>query len=86
MSPVIDGHGSWTEEGCGLVGVEGNMATCACNHLTNYACLFVSETGTETDGVGPVKTEKTLTTISIIGTGVSILGIAVTIFTLLLFG
>ena len=45
LSPVSDGRGNWSTFGCNLTSVEEEgetgIATCSCNHLTNFAILVV---------------------------------------------
>lgn len=71
------------EDGCELASFENGEATCACNHLTNYACL-VDQTIT-TELVIP-RVVGTLSLLSIVGVSVSILGLIFTIAALLVFG
>lgn len=71
------------EDGCELVSYVGGEATCACNHLTNYACLVDSSTLVEP--VTP-KVVNTLSLLSIVGVSISVLGLTLTIATLLIFG
>ena len=39
------GQGDWSTSGCNLTGFDNstNIVECECNHLTNFACLVVSE-------------------------------------------
>ena len=41
----IDGRGNWSIDGCTTtVDPDTNdTVTCSCNHLTNFACLVVSQ-------------------------------------------
>ena len=32
----------WSDKGCTLTNLKDNFAQCQCNHLTNFASLFVS--------------------------------------------
>lgn len=32
----------WSDEGCSLSSINNELVTCHCNHLTNFATLFVS--------------------------------------------
>ena len=81
-----DGLGNWVEDGCELVSLVPGEATCACNHLTNFACLVVrNSTAVATEPVA-VKPVGTLSLISIVGVCISILALALTILTLLVFG
>ena len=36
------GRGNWTSEGCETISLVDGVATCECNHLTNFAILVVS--------------------------------------------
>lgn len=82
-----DGLGSWVEDGCELVSLEDGEATCACSHLTNFACLVEDEPPTSsTDNIQPVRVPNTLSVITIIGVCISILSLILTIITLLVFG
>jgi hypothetical protein len=73
----------WVEDGCDLASREDGEVTCACNHLTNYAVLM--ETSTSSEPVVP-RVVNTLSILSIVGVGISILGLTFTIATLLVFG
>ena len=46
-----DGSGDWNTSGCTLTNYDDttNMVTCACDHLTNFACLVVSISDHEQD-------------------------------------
>ena len=74
------------EDGCELVSAEEGEAVCACNHLTNFACLVARNTTTAPPGEVVVKPVGTLSVLSIVGAGISILALALTILTLLVFG
>ena len=41
---LIDGNGDWNTDGCNLTSFNQstNVASCECDHLTNFACLVVS--------------------------------------------
>ena len=65
--------------------MEDGIATCACSHLTNFALLVDIEEVSATKGTRP-RVERNLNTISIVGVCVSILGLVLTIITLLIFG
>ena len=74
------------EDGCKLISLETGEATCACNHLTNFACLVVANTTTAPTDAIVVKPVGTLSLLSIVGVCISILGLSLTILTLLVFG
>ena len=38
---ILGGRGNWTTDGCELTGIDDNVVTCQCNHLTNFAVLVV---------------------------------------------
>ncbi len=86
LLPLIyaEGLGKWVEDGCSLVSVEGNEATCSCNHLTNFACLVDNfDMGPSSDGLIQTQNSYVTSLLSIIGSCVSILGLLLTIITLL---
>lgn len=78
-----EGHGNWVEDGCELVSYEDGEATCACSHLTNYACLV--ESSATNEPIEP-RVVNTLSILSIVGVGISILSLTFTIAALLVFG
>lgn len=46
---VLAGYGSWRAEGCQLIGLELNVTTVSCRHLSNVAVLMV---GVRWNGAG----------------------------------
>ena len=69
--------GSWSNEGCNVSKTQAykGFVTCECDHLTNFALLL--------DVSQKREQSKTLSIITWIGCGVSILGLALTIITYL---
>ena len=71
------------EDGCELVSYEDGEATCACSHLTNYACL---EESSSISAPNRPRIVGSLSLLSIIGICISVLSLTFTIATLLVFG
>lgn len=74
------------EDGCELISLEGGEATCACSHLTNFACLVEDTLTASTDSLQPDRVPNTLSIFTVIGVCISILALILTIITLLVFG
>jgi len=74
------------EDGCELLVVDGDVAHCSCSHLTNFACL-VSIKDRISPEMGPVneKVKIALSVLSVTGVCLSILGLILTIVTLVVF-
>ncbi|XP_065198236.1 adhesion G protein-coupled receptor E5-like [Sycon ciliatum] len=68
-----DGNGGWSNQGCTSVfqnGTSANRTVCSCDHLTNFAVLF-TRTAKIQQGIPDVS----LKYVSIIGCGLSMLGL-----------
>ncbi|XP_048581791.1 uncharacterized protein LOC5519041 isoform X1 [Nematostella vectensis] len=72
------GMGDWSAEGCQLEGIYNHTVVCQCDHMTNFAAL-VDVYGPSTKPCGAH--ELALSLIAYVGCGLSILGLALTIFT-----
>lgn len=46
---IVDGNGDWSTDGCNLTTFNNstNVVGCECDHLTNFACLVVSDSSTK---------------------------------------
>ena len=78
VTNVANITGGWSKEGCTSwsTGDEG-FIDCECNHLTNFALILdTSQTGTN---------RKALQVVTWIGCGLSLVGLALTVATFLLF-
>ncbi|XP_052245369.1 adhesion G protein-coupled receptor L4-like isoform X2 [Dreissena polymorpha] len=65
------GSGQWSTLGCFFVNSTANLTTCECNHLTNFAVLM--SPFVEVDNILPLRL------VSIIGISVSIFGLLLTV-------
>ncbi|XP_022293316.1 adhesion G protein-coupled receptor B1-like isoform X2 [Crassostrea virginica] len=59
-----NGRGAWQTDGCTRIDVSSNQIVCQCNHLTNFAVLMSLDSG--------IADAPVLSTISMIGSGISI--------------
>ncbi|XP_077882703.1 adhesion G protein-coupled receptor L2 isoform X24 [Ictidomys tridecemlineatus] len=73
--------GYWSTQGCKLVDTNKTRTTCACSHLTNFAILMAHRKITYKDGVH----ELLLTVITWVGIVVSLVCLAICIFTFCFF-
>ncbi|MGH0154611.1 UNVERIFIED_CONTAM: hypothetical protein FKN15_036119, partial [Acipenser sinensis] len=73
--------GHWSTQGCRLVGANKTHTTCACSHLTNFAILMTHKEVVHTDGVH----ELLLGVITKVGIVVSLICLAICIFTFCFF-
>uniref|UniRef100_A0A671S3J2 Adhesion G protein-coupled receptor L2-like n=1 Tax=Sinocyclocheilus anshuiensis TaxID=1608454 RepID=A0A671S3J2_9TELE len=71
--------GYWSTQGCKLLATNKTHTTCSCSHLTNFAILMAHR-----DGVGSVH-ELLLTGITRMGIAVSLVCLAISIFTFCFF-
>uniref|UniRef100_A0A673JYD0 Adhesion G protein-coupled receptor L2 n=1 Tax=Sinocyclocheilus rhinocerous TaxID=307959 RepID=A0A673JYD0_9TELE len=71
--------GYWSTQGCKLLATNKTHTTCSCSHLTNFAILMAHR-----DGVGSVH-ELLLTVITRMGIAVSLVCLAISIFTFCFF-
>ncbi|XP_003385399.2 PREDICTED: adhesion G-protein coupled receptor G2-like [Amphimedon queenslandica] len=76
------GKGNWTLAGCTTYVINTSFVTCVCNHLTNFACLV--DIGSREGNTPPPKIRAALNIFSIIGVFVSLLGLLLTIITLII--
>ncbi|XP_059420158.1 adhesion G protein-coupled receptor L2-like isoform X1 [Carassius carassius] len=74
--------GYWSTQGCKLLATNKTHTTCSCSHLTNFAILMVHRNAHA--GVGSVH-ELLLTVITRMGIGVSLVCLAISIFTFCFF-
>ncbi|XP_070569269.1 adhesion G-protein coupled receptor G6-like [Ptychodera flava] len=84
---LSDGAGAWSEEGCEVSsnGTDGqradnNVTVCECNHLTNFA-LLVNIYSNDIDETH----QKSLSKISYIGCGVSLIALVVTLISIIVY-
>ncbi|XP_070567744.1 adhesion G-protein coupled receptor G6-like [Ptychodera flava] len=82
-----DASGGWSEEGCEVSlngtdgeGTESNTTVCECNHLTNFA-LLVNIYDNDVDQTN----QKALSIISLIGCVISLLALAVTLVSIIVY-
>ncbi|XP_052808205.1 adhesion G-protein coupled receptor D1-like isoform X3 [Mya arenaria] len=77
------GKGHWSTDGCILEQFDGEKGTvtCHCNHLTNFAVLMSPTSITETKTVH----QRRLGVLSIVGCSISIIGLVLTITTIVFF-
>ncbi|RVE48145.1 hypothetical protein evm_007205 [Chilo suppressalis] len=70
--------GVWSGSGCALIATENNMSICECYHLTHFGQLINinSDRGLE-DSVSGAGHKKVLNIITLIGSGLSLIGIMV---------
>ncbi|XP_066548291.1 adhesion G protein-coupled receptor L2 isoform X6 [Amia ocellicauda] len=73
--------GYWSTQGCRLVDANKTHTTCACSHLTNFAILMAHREVVDKDGVH----ELLLTVITRVGIVVSLVCLAISIFTFCFF-
>ncbi|XP_041126393.1 adhesion G protein-coupled receptor L2-like isoform X2 [Polyodon spathula] len=73
--------GHWSTQGCRLVEANKTHTTCACSHLTNFAILMAHKEVAHTDGVH----ELLLDVITKVGIVVSLICLAICIFTFCFF-
>uniref|UniRef100_A0A8C1PBR2 Adhesion G protein-coupled receptor L2 n=1 Tax=Cyprinus carpio TaxID=7962 RepID=A0A8C1PBR2_CYPCA len=73
--------GYWSTQGCKLLATNKTHTTCSCSHLTNFAILMVHR---DAHGVGSVH-EFLLTVITRMGIAVSLVCLAISIFTFCFF-
>ncbi|XP_076789504.1 adhesion G protein-coupled receptor L2 isoform X25 [Arvicanthis niloticus] len=73
--------GYWSTQGCKLVDTNKSRTTCACSHLTNFAILMAHREIVYKDGVH----ELLLTVITWVGIVVSLVCLAICIFTFCFF-
>eukprot|EP00069_Balaena_mysticetus_P017104 bmy_10514T0 len=73
--------GYWSTQGCKLVDTNKTRTTCACSHLTNFAILMAHREIAYTDGVH----ELLLTVITWVGIVISLVCLAICIFTFCFF-
>ncbi|XP_039767853.1 adhesion G protein-coupled receptor L2 isoform X34 [Ornithorhynchus anatinus] len=73
--------GYWSTQGCKLVDTNKTHTTCACSHLTNFAILMAHREIAYKDGVH----ELLLTVITWVGIVISLVGLAICIFTFCFF-
>ncbi|KAG2461591.1 AGRL2 protein, partial [Polypterus senegalus] len=73
--------GHWSTQGCRLVEANKTHTTCACSHLTNFAILMAHREVEDKDGVH----ELLLAVITRVGIVVSLLCLAICIFTFCFF-
>nr|KAF6503718.1 adhesion G protein-coupled receptor L2 [Rousettus aegyptiacus] len=73
--------GYWSTQGCKLVDTNKTRTTCACSHLTNFAILMVHREIAYKDGVH----ELLLTVITWVGIVISLVCLAICIFTFCFF-
>ncbi|XP_028855531.1 adhesion G protein-coupled receptor L2 isoform X5 [Denticeps clupeoides] len=73
--------GYWSTQGCKLIGGNKTHTTCSCSHLTNFAVLMAHQEIVGNDGVH----ELLLTVITRVGIVVSLVFLAVSIFTFCFF-
>uniref|UniRef100_A0A8C1BY96 Adhesion G protein-coupled receptor L2b, tandem duplicate 1 n=1 Tax=Cyprinus carpio carpio TaxID=630221 RepID=A0A8C1BY96_CYPCA len=71
--------GYWSTQGCKLLATNKTHTTCSCSHLTNFAILMAHR-----DGVGSIH-ELLLTVITRMGIAVSLVCLAISIFTFCFF-
>uniref|UniRef100_A0A671M2V3 Adhesion G protein-coupled receptor L2-like n=1 Tax=Sinocyclocheilus anshuiensis TaxID=1608454 RepID=A0A671M2V3_9TELE len=73
--------GYWSTQGCKLLATNKTHTTCSCSHLTNFAILMAHR---DAHGVGSVH-ELLLTVITRMGIAVSLVCLAISIFTFCFF-
>uniref|UniRef100_A0A4W5K759 Adhesion G protein-coupled receptor L2 n=1 Tax=Hucho hucho TaxID=62062 RepID=A0A4W5K759_9TELE len=73
--------GYWSTQGCKLLGSNKTHTTCSCSHLTNFAVLMAHREISGQDGVH----ELLLTVITRVGIVVSLVCLAISIFTFCFF-
>lgn len=73
--------GYWSTQGCKLIATNKTHTTCTCSHLTNFAILMAHR---EHAGVGSIH-ELLLTVITRMGIAVSLVCLAISIFTFCFF-
>ncbi|XP_028831692.1 adhesion G protein-coupled receptor L2b.1 isoform X3 [Denticeps clupeoides] len=76
--------GYWSTQGCKLLDTNKTHTTCSCSHLTNFAILMAHR-GNVTQEEGSVH-ELLLTVITRMGIAVSLVCLAISIFTFCFFG
>ncbi|XP_065197525.1 uncharacterized protein LOC135829047 [Sycon ciliatum] len=76
------GEGGWSGEGCDLLNASGDHAVCQCNHLTSFAVL-VSRRALHSPLPPSSTAERSLSIISYIGCGLSMIGLLGTIVVIL---
>lgn len=77
VEPVDGGGvGSWSSRGCSTAAINATHVRCTCNHLTAFAVLI-------SDKQESSRHAKALGTITNVGIGLSLLGIVLTILTLM---
>ncbi|XP_019855094.1 PREDICTED: adhesion G-protein coupled receptor G2-like [Amphimedon queenslandica] len=77
------GRGNWSVSGCTTHVINISYVTCVCNHLTSFACLV--DVGIRDGSTPPTPVQHALEAITIIGSILSLLGLALTIITLIIF-
>ncbi|CAB4035459.1 plexin-B2-like isoform X1 [Paramuricea clavata] len=74
------GLGNWSSVGCSYQGIVDDVVTCHCTHLTNFAILMDVHIDDRDE-----THDKVLSVISYIGCAISLFGLVLTIFTMLIF-
>ncbi|CAH3165288.1 unnamed protein product [Pocillopora meandrina] len=72
----------WSGEGCYVKSTDAYQTECTCNHLTHFAVLLDTSTGTETADISE-KDEKNLEILTYVGLTLSVIGITLTIISYL---
>ncbi len=79
---LLDGYGAWSTEGCRKV-TEGIRVVCHCDHMTGFGILLDVYAGKQEASAGVH--EEVLGVISVMGVGLSLGGLFLTLLTLALF-
>nr|XP_058964841.1 adhesion G-protein coupled receptor D1-like [Pocillopora verrucosa] len=72
----------WSGEGCYVKSTDAYQTECTCNHLTHFAVLLDTSSGTETADISE-KDEKNLEILTYVGLTLSVIGITLTIISYL---
>ncbi|XP_066023887.1 adhesion G-protein coupled receptor D1-like isoform X2 [Pocillopora verrucosa] len=72
----------WSGEGCYVKSTDAHQTECTCNHLTHFAVLLDTSSGTETADISE-KDEKNLEILTYVGLTLSVIGITLTIISYL---
>ncbi|XP_003391736.2 PREDICTED: adhesion G-protein coupled receptor G2-like [Amphimedon queenslandica] len=81
---AAEGGGNWSTDGC-TVEAANSSVTCHCNHLTNFAILVDISRRTEGPTQSPRHIAVALDMVSYFGVGISLVGLILTIITLVIF-
>ncbi|XP_066023882.1 adhesion G-protein coupled receptor D1-like [Pocillopora verrucosa] len=68
----------WSGEGCYVKSTDAYQTECTCNHLTHFAVLLDTSSGTETADIS-ANDEKNLEILTYVGLTLSVIGISLTI-------